>query len=49
MSDTTREEIHDRTGTPAVPFELRDSEGVTQRLADHAGRWLWLVFHRHLA
>jgi hypothetical protein len=40
---------HDRKGTLAVPFELADSAGVVHRLADHVGRWLLLVFHRHLA
>ena len=44
----------DRTGTPAVPFELADTDGAVHRLADYtedagAGRWLLLVFHRHLA
>ena len=35
-------------GSPAVEFELKDIEGKTHRLADYAGRWLLLVFHRHL-
>ena len=37
-----------RAGSPAVPFGLRDAEGRIHRLEDYAGRWLLLVFHRHL-
>jgi peroxiredoxin len=37
-----------RVGEQAVPFELKDSEGVVHRLADQRGRWVLLVFHRHL-
>jgi peroxiredoxin len=33
---------------PAVPFQLHDAYGKTHRLADYAGFWLLLVFHRHL-
>lgn len=33
----------------AVPFELPDTEGKVHRLSDYHGRWLWIVFHRHLA
>jgi peroxiredoxin Q/BCP len=32
----------------APDFELSDTEGRTHRLADYAGQWLLLVFHRHL-
>lgn len=35
-------------GRPAIPFALPDAEGRTHRLADYKGRWLLLVFHRHL-
>ena len=49
MTSRTHRTLRDRTGTPAVPFELTDSAGVPRRLSDHAGRWLLLVFHRHLA
>ena len=35
-------------GKPAVPFELTDHAGRSHRQADYAGRWLLLVFHRHL-
>lgn len=38
-----------RLNRDAVPFELADTNGETRRLADFAGRWLLLVFHRHLA
>jgi peroxiredoxin len=33
---------------PAVPFQLPDASGRIHRLADYAGSWLLLVFHRHL-
>lgn len=36
-------------GRAAVPFELTDTEGRTHRLQDYHGRWLLLMFHRHLA
>lgn len=36
------------TGQPAVPFTLPDSTGRRHRLADYRGRWLLLMFHRHL-
>jgi peroxiredoxin len=37
-----------RVGKPAVPFALTDAEGQLHRLEDYRGRWLLLVFHRHL-
>ena len=37
-----------REGLTAVDFELSDADGETYRLADFRGRWLLLVFHRHL-
>jgi peroxiredoxin len=33
----------------AANFSLPDTNGVIHRLADYAGQWLLLVFHRHLA
>ncbi len=36
-------------GNSAVDFELSDTEGRTHRLRDFDGRWLLMVFHRHLA
>ena len=33
----------------APDFVLPDTDGVVHRLDDYAGRWLLLVFHRHLA
>jgi peroxiredoxin len=35
-------------GSPAVSFDLADTEGVARRSADYAGSWLLLVFLRHL-
>ena len=37
-----------QTGNEAAPFELRDSNGEVHRLEDYRGRWLLMVFHRHL-
>ena len=38
----------DLTGQTALPFSLIDSNGQLHRLEDYRGRWLLLVFHRHL-
>jgi peroxiredoxin len=35
-------------GQPAVPFALPDADGNARRLEDYDGRWLLMVFHRHL-
>ncbi len=35
-------------GQPAFPFHLVDTTGAKHDLADYAGHWLLLVFHRHL-
>ena len=35
-------------GRPAAPFVLRDAGGRLHRLEAYRGRWLLLVFHRHL-
>jgi len=40
--------VTDLTGKSAVPFELRDSTGRIHRLETYRGKWLLLVFHRHL-
>ncbi len=40
--------MKDLTGSPAVPFTLTDAEGHIHRLEDYEGRWLLMVFHRHL-
>lgn len=36
-------------GSRAADFTLPDTTGHVHRLDDYAGRWLLLVFHRHLA
>jgi len=36
------------TSKPAADFALPDTAGKVHRLADYRGRWLLLVFHRHL-
>ena len=35
-------------GKPAVAFDLEDLQGNRHCLEDTRGRWLLLVFHRHL-
>lgn len=40
--------MKDRTGKPAADFHLTDADGKPHRLEDYQGRWLLLVFHRHL-
>jgi peroxiredoxin len=40
--------MKDLTGRPAIPFSLPDINGVIHRLEDYRGKWLLLVFHRHL-
>ena len=35
-------------GKKALPFELKSHDGETFRLDDFRGRWLLMVFHRHL-
>jgi peroxiredoxin len=38
-----------RIGEKAVDFALPDTSGKLRQLSDYAGRWLLMVFHRHLA
>ncbi|RIK80097.1 MAG: hypothetical protein DCC68_11675 [Planctomycetota bacterium] len=38
-----------RVSQKAVDFALADTAGTIHRLSDYTGRWLLLVFHRHLA
>jgi hypothetical protein len=40
--------MSNRLGKQAAPFDLSDIHGDSYRLEDFAGRWLLLVFHRHL-
>lgn len=35
-------------GNQAASFKLADTEGSIHSLADYGGKWLLLVFHRHL-
>ena len=37
-----------RVGKEAHDFVLTDASGEARCLADYRGRWLLLVFHRHL-
>ena len=32
----------------AIPFTILDTQGNTHTLVASAGRWLLLMFHRHL-
>jgi hypothetical protein len=40
--------MNDRPGQPLSPFAGVDSEGRPHSSEDYRGRWLLLVFHRHL-
>ena len=40
--------MRSHVGKPAIPFELVDTADATHRLSDYQGKWLLLVFHRHL-
>jgi peroxiredoxin len=40
--------MKNRTGTTAATFELNDESDHVRRLEDYRGRWLLMVFHRHL-
>jgi hypothetical protein len=40
--------LQDLTGKTAIPFNLRDSRGNTHLLQEYRGKWLLMVFHRHL-
>jgi len=35
-------------GSPAVAFALEDTAGTVHGLEQYRGRWLLMVFHRHL-
>ena len=43
-----RKSMADLTGKPAVPFRLQDGGGGSHQLEEYRGRWLLMVFHRHL-
>ena len=36
------------TGRSAAEFQILDTQGTIHRKSDYSGRWLLLVFHRHL-
>ncbi len=38
----------DLTGKPARPFAVYDSNGILHNQKEYNGRWLLLIFHRHL-
>jgi len=37
-----------QVGLPAVALALEDTAGAVHRLEQFRGRWLLMVFHRHL-
>ena len=37
-----------QVGSPAVAFALSDTAGTVHRVEQFRGRWLLMVFHRHL-
>jgi len=41
-------EMERHVGLPAVAFTLEDTAGTVHRLGQFRGRWLLMVFHRHL-
>jgi peroxiredoxin len=41
-------DLKDLTGKPAIAFTLRDSRGTAHLLQEYRGKWLLMVFHRHL-
>ena len=40
--------MNSKENQKAVSFAISDTGGTTHTLEDSAGRWLLLVFHRHL-
>ncbi len=40
--------MKDIKGQPAIPFSHRDINGNTILLDSYKGKWLLMVFHRHL-
>jgi len=38
----------DRTGEKADDFVLTSQADRQAKLSDFRGRWLWMIFHRHL-
>jgi peroxiredoxin len=40
--------MNSQVGSPAVAFALEDTAGTVHRLEQFRGRWLLMVFHRHL-
>jgi peroxiredoxin len=42
-------QFSNRKGEQAPSFSLKGEDGREIRLADFAGNWLLMVFHRHLA
>lgn len=40
--------MKNQVGSPAVEFALEDTAGTVHGLDQYRGRWLLMVFHRHL-
>lgn len=40
--------MRDMNGQKAIGFELKDTAGLVHNLEGSEGRWLLLLFHRHL-
>lgn len=40
--------MRELTGSPAIPFKLKDTQGNEHSLGEFIGYWLLMVFHRHL-
>ena len=40
--------MESQVGSPAVAFALADTAGTVYSVEQFRGRWLLMVFHRHL-
>ena len=43
-----RKKMRSLKNQAAIPFTLKDTQGREHTLHDSKGRWLLLLFHRHL-
>jgi len=48
MNSTAGSRIESLNGKAAIPFSISDAGGRVHRLDEYRGKWLLMVFHRHL-
>jgi peroxiredoxin len=48
MGSTRRRPVEGLKGKAAIPFSIADAGGRVHRLDEYRGKWLLMVFHRHL-